>query len=135
MSLISLGLVLSGANFYILALTNWRLPNFGSESEDHVIFTSSSCYLHAIFICFVPNTGTCLVIFGVFVGMQERQVSAIPARGIRIMKSWTVSIVRYFEFMHKNNRALIYKCIRLQVVKYARYTQSTPTNAAYQDNP
>lgn len=46
-----------------------------------------------------------------------------------------VKLVGYFKFMHKNNRALTHKCLRIQVVRYARYAQSTPSNAAYQDNP
>ena len=44
---------------------------------------SFSYRLHAVFICFVPNTGKRIIILGVSVAMRGRQGSTTPDHGIR----------------------------------------------------
>ena len=80
---LSHGLIVNGAVFpeHIDGSTITRLR---AEAEDH-------CLLHVVFICFVPNTGTRLVVLGVLVAMHGRQDRTTPDHGIsrwRCARGW-----------------------------------------------
>ena len=49
-----------------------------AKSEDNVVFMSLSHRLQVIFICFVPNTGKCVIILDVLIAMHWRQGSPTP---------------------------------------------------------
>ena len=74
---LSHGLVVSGANFNDTP-TDQRLPDLGRNQK----MMLSSCHLHIVFICFVPNTGKRVIILGVWLVMHGRQDSTTPGHGI-----------------------------------------------------
>ena len=75
LSLLSHGLVASGANFLDMP-RDLRLPDLGRYQKSmafRVVLMSSS---YIIFICLVPNTGTRLVILDVLVAMLGGEIVA-----------------------------------------------------------
>ena len=66
---------------YVENIDRSKIIRLETEAENDVFFMSFSYRLHAVFICFVPNTSKRIIILGVFVAIHEWQNSSTTDNG------------------------------------------------------